>query len=169
MGFNALLSRAETFAVGGADRVLEIGCGSGATAALVAERLTTGHILAIDRAAGAVRVARERNAAHIRAGRAEVRQLDITTAELPDGSFDVIFAVNVSLFWLGTPPRLVERVGRLLAPGGTFHVVAERPTREAIEGIATRVASALRAARFLSVTSTLTGTRVEVAGKRPER
>ncbi|WP_281892466.1 class I SAM-dependent methyltransferase [Phytohabitans aurantiacus] len=62
------------------------------------ERLTTGRILAVDRAASAVRLAGERNAAHIRAGTVEVRQLDITAADLPDGSFDTVFAANVSLF-----------------------------------------------------------------------
>ncbi|GLH95421.1 hypothetical protein Pa4123_06930 [Phytohabitans aurantiacus] len=45
-----------------------------------------------------MRLAGERNAAHIRAGTVEVRQLDITAADLPDGSFDTVFAANVSLF-----------------------------------------------------------------------
>jgi len=35
-------------------RVLEIGCGPGAAARAVAERFTTGHILAIDRSATAI-------------------------------------------------------------------------------------------------------------------
>jgi cyclopropane fatty-acyl-phospholipid synthase-like methyltransferase len=39
-------------------RVLEIGCGPGAAARAVAARLTTGHILAVDRSATAVAQAR---------------------------------------------------------------------------------------------------------------
>ncbi|WP_199553053.1 class I SAM-dependent methyltransferase, partial [Streptomyces sp. N35] len=35
-------------------RVLEIGCGPGAAARAVAQRLTTGHILAVDRSATAI-------------------------------------------------------------------------------------------------------------------
>ncbi|MBB2946447.1 SAM-dependent methyltransferase [Actinoplanes lutulentus] len=167
MGTNALLTRTVTLTVGPTDRLLEIGCGSGATAARVAERLTTGHLLAIDRAAGAVRLARQRNAAHIRAGRAEVRQLDITAADLADGSFDTVFAVNVSLFWMGTPPGLLDRIGRLLVPGGVFHIFAERPTRVAVEAITTRTASTLREARFSHVTTALTGARTTVTGRRP--
>ncbi|SNY71558.1 class I SAM-dependent methyltransferase [Paractinoplanes atraurantiacus] len=167
MGANALLNRAEIFPVGPADRLLEIGCGSGATAARVADHLTTGHLLAIDRAAGAVRLARERNAAHIRSGHVEVRQLAIEEADLPDSSFDTVFAVNVSLFWLGTPPGLLDQIGRLLAPGGTFHVFAERPTRMAIEAIAARATSALRQAHFTNITTTVTGTRAAVSAQRP--
>ena len=155
----------ETLAVGPADRLLEIGCGAGTATALVAERLRDGRILAVDRAAGAVRQARERNAAHIRSGTVEVRHVDITAAELPDRSFDAVFAVNVSLFWLATPPGLLDRLGRLLAPGGTLHIFAERPTRAAAEAIAAQVAGALRAHAFPHVTATVAGTRVAVGAR----
>jgi SAM-dependent methyltransferase len=156
----------ETLAVGPADRLLEIGCGGGTATALVAERLATGHILAIDRAAGAVRQARERNTAAIRAGKMEVRHLDITAAELPDGSFDTVFAVNVSLFWLATPPSLLDRIGRLLVPGGAVHIFAERPTRAAVDAIAGHAAGALRESGFDPVTATVSGGRAAVAGGR---
>jgi SAM-dependent methyltransferase len=154
----------QTLAVGPADRLLEIGCGGGTATALVAERLVTGHILAVDRAAAAVRRARERNTAPIGAGNVEVRQLDITAAELPEGSFDTVFAVNVSLFWLATPPGLLDRIGRLLVPGGTLHVFAERPTRTAVDAIAGQAAGALRKSGFDPVTATVSGGRAAVAG-----
>lgn len=165
-GRDVLRSPAETLAVGPADRLLEIGCGGGMATAVVAERLTTGRVLAVDRAANAVRLAGERNAAHIQAGTVEVRQLDITAADLPEGSFDTVFAANVSLFWLGTPPGLLDRIGRLLAPDGTLHVFAKRPTRTAIEAIATQVARALREAGLADVATTLIGTCAAVAGRR---
>jgi trans-aconitate methyltransferase len=41
-------------------RILEIGCGPGVAAGLVTERLTTGHLVAIDRSATAVRRATAR-------------------------------------------------------------------------------------------------------------
>jgi SAM-dependent methyltransferase len=156
----------QTLAVGPADRLLEIGCGAGTATALLAERLRTGHILAVDRAASAVRQARERNAAHIAAGTVEVRHLDITAADLPAGSFDRVFAVNVGLFWLATPPGLLDRIGRLLAPRGTLYVLAERPTRAAVEAIAAQVAGALRERGFDAVTATVNGGRAAVAGTR---
>lgn len=154
---------AETLAVKPADRLLEIGCGGGTATALVAERLATGHILAVDRAASAVRQARERNAAHIEAGTVAVRHLDIAAADLPEASFDTVFAVNVSFFWLGTPPGLVDRIGRLLAPGGTLHVFTERPTRAAVEAIAAQVAATLEGHGFDPVSTTVTGARAAVA------
>jgi trans-aconitate methyltransferase len=145
----------EALAVGPADRLLEIGCGGGTATALVAERLQGGRILAVDRSASAVRRARARNAARISSGSVEVRHLDIVAAELPDGSFDTMFAVNVSLFWLATPPDLVDRLRRLLAPAGTLHVFAERPTRAAVEAIAAKVTGGLREGGFPRVTSTV--------------
>jgi trans-aconitate methyltransferase len=157
----------ETLDVSPAGRVLEIGCGAGTATALVAERLREGRVLAVDRAASAVRQARERNAAGIRSGSVEVRQLDITAAELPDTSFDTIFAVNVSLFWLATPPGLLDRLGRLLATGGTLHVFAERPTRAAVEAIAAHVAAALREAAFQNIATTVTATRAAVQANSP--
>jgi len=156
----------ETLSVRPGDRLLEIGCGGGTATALVAERLATGHVLAIDRAATAVRQARERNATRIHAGTVEVRHLDIAVAELPDGSFDTVFAVNVSLFWLATPPGLLDRIGRLLAPGGTLHVFAERPVRAAVEAIAAQVSGALQASGFDPVTTVVTGGRAAVAAAR---
>ncbi|MGN9909168.1 class I SAM-dependent methyltransferase [Phytohabitans sp. LJ34] len=157
----------DTLAVRPAGRLLEIGCGGGTATALVAERLTTGTILAVDRAASAVRQTRERNAAHVAAGTVEVRQADIAATELPEGSFDTVFAVNVSLFWLATPPGLLDRIGRLLAPGGTLHVFAERPAHAAVEAIAAQVADALRTSGFHPVGATVRDTRAAVVGGSP--
>ncbi|MEK8108935.1 methyltransferase domain-containing protein [Micromonospora sp. M12] len=47
----------ETMAVAPDDQVLEIGCGRGAAVSLVADQLTTGRIVAIDRAATMVKMA----------------------------------------------------------------------------------------------------------------
>lgn len=57
-----------------ADRVLEIGCGTGVAAALVCERLRRGRLMAIDRSAVAIRSARKRNNAHIATGIADFHQ-----------------------------------------------------------------------------------------------
>jgi ubiquinone/menaquinone biosynthesis C-methylase UbiE len=152
----------EAMAVAPGDRVLEIGCGAGAATALVAERLRTGRVVAVDRSASAVRRALERNAAHIRAGTADVRHADVTAADLPDGAFDKVFAVNVSLFWLATPPELLDRLRRFLAPDGSLYVFAERPTRTAVEAIATTVTGALRGQGFGTVTATVSDSRAAV-------
>jgi trans-aconitate methyltransferase len=75
-------------------RVLEIGCGPGAAARAVAARLTTGHILAIDRSAAAVRQAAVAAAGD---GRMRVRQVAVEEFVLEPGEepFDLVFAVRV--------------------------------------------------------------------------
>src|SRR4051794_41970869 len=55
-------------------RVLEIGCGPGAAARAVAERLVTGHVLAIDRSAKAVAQAAMAASPQIASGRLRLRQ-----------------------------------------------------------------------------------------------
>lgn len=50
-------------------RVLEIGCGPGAAARAIADRLTTGHILATDRSATAIAQARAACADQLGTGR----------------------------------------------------------------------------------------------------
>lgn len=78
-------------------RVLEIGCGPGAAARAVAERLTSGHVLAIDRSASAVAQARAAGAEAIAAGRLSVRQVAAEALVLEPGEppYDIVFAVRV--------------------------------------------------------------------------
>jgi len=56
-------------------RVLEIGCGPGTAARAVADRLTTGHILAVDRSARAIAQATEASRKHLASGRLRLRQV----------------------------------------------------------------------------------------------
>ncbi|MGQ5259851.1 class I SAM-dependent methyltransferase [Micromonospora sp. ZYX-F-536] len=130
------------------DHVLEIGCGRGTAVSLVAERLTTGTIVAIDRAATMARLASERNAGHISSGRAEIRGTGFESADLTRRHFTKIFAVNVSLFWLGTAPEQIERVRDLLAPGGVLYIFGERPTSANAEGNVVSTERLLRAHGF---------------------
>jgi SAM-dependent methyltransferase len=104
-------------------RVLEIGCGPGAAAELVCSRLTTGQLIACDRSATAVRRTDERNAEHVRAGRLSVRQAECAALELPPGSLDVAFAMNVNLFWVRDPARELAVLAAALRPGGALHLL----------------------------------------------
>jgi len=143
----------ETMAVAPHDRVLEIGCGRGAAVSLVAERLTTGTIVAIDRSATMVRLATERNADHVRAGRAQIRRAAFESAELPERHFTKIFAVNVNLFWLGAEAAQIDRMTTLLAPGGALYVFGERPESASPTAIVTSVEGLLRAHGFATATT----------------
>ncbi|MER7441551.1 class I SAM-dependent methyltransferase [Micromonospora avicenniae] len=110
------------------DQVLEIGCGRGTAVSLVAERLTGGRIVAIDRSAAMARLAAKRNEIHISSGRAEIRRAELESVDFPPGHFTKIFAVNVSLFWLGSATPQMARLRSLLAPEGRLYVFGERPT-----------------------------------------
>jgi trans-aconitate methyltransferase len=116
-------------------RVLEIGCGPGAAARAVAERLSTGHVLAIDRSATAIAQASEAGRDLIQAGRLRLRQVaveDFVPAP-EDEPFDLVFAVRVGALD-GRHPELGERAMRRLAlavaPGARMFVDGGDPLRE---------------------------------------
>ncbi|WP_432563790.1 SAM-dependent methyltransferase [Kineococcus sp. SYSU DK003] len=116
-------------------RVLEIGCGPGAAARAVAQRLTTGHVLAIDRSARAVEQARRGCADELADGRLRLRQCAIEdfTPEEGDEPFDVVFAVRVGALDGRHPEagrRALERVVAVLAPGGRVFVDGGDSLRE---------------------------------------
>ncbi|NEE00148.1 class I SAM-dependent methyltransferase [Phytoactinopolyspora halotolerans] len=102
----------------GAERVLEFGGGPGVATALVCERLTTGSVLAIDRSPVAVRRTSERNTEHIASGRLVVRQCSLADLDVPAGSFEVAFGINVNVFWTTTADAELAALRRALVPGG---------------------------------------------------
>lgn len=132
-------------------RVLEIGCGPGAAARAVAARLTTGHILAIDRSAAAVAQALSGSEAEIAAGRMSVRQAAVEEFALDPGEepYDIVFAARVGALD-GRHPDLEQqamtRIAAALAPGGRLFVDgAERPCSRPSAGLAEMHTRAVRA------------------------
>lgn len=116
-------------------RVLEIGCGPGAAARAVAARLTTGHVLAIDRSHKAVVQALSGSVAEINSGRMSVRQVAAESFALaPDEDpFDLAFAVRVGVFDGRHPAagrRALECVTAALVPDGRLFVDGGNPLRE---------------------------------------
>lgn len=108
-------------------RVLEIGCGSGAAARAVARRLDSGHILAIDRSAKAVALARAGSVVEIESGRMSVRHVAAESFVLGPGElpFDLVFAVRVGALDGRHPDAgqaVMARVRAALAPGGKVFV-----------------------------------------------
>lgn len=129
------------------DRVVELGCGPGVAAALVCERLTTGHLVAVDRSATAIARTAARNAAHLEAGRLSVVQSEVDTLTLPPASATKVFAVNVNLFWTRVPTRELAVLREVLEPGGSLFVLyGIGPTGE--DRVTPTVSNALRAAGF---------------------
>ncbi|GAA2813762.1 class I SAM-dependent methyltransferase [Saccharopolyspora taberi] len=108
-------------------RVLEIGCGPGAAARAVAARLTTGHVLAIDRSAKAIAQARAASAEQIAAGRLSLRLVAVEDFVLEPGEapFDLAFAVRVGVLdgrHPGIERQARQRIAAALAPGGRLFV-----------------------------------------------
>jgi cyclopropane fatty-acyl-phospholipid synthase-like methyltransferase len=116
-------------------RVLEIGCGPGAVAREVAALIGGGHVVAIDRSARAIDVARRRCAEAIATGRLSLRQVAIEDFELLPGEepFDLAFAVRVGALD-GRHPQLgaraMVRIRRALVPSGRLFVDRGDPLRE---------------------------------------
>lgn len=116
-------------------RVLEIGCGPGAAARAVAARLTTGHILAIDRSASAIAQASSAAATEIAAGRMSVRQSSGEEFVLQSGEqpFDLVFAVRVGALdgrHPGAGQQVLQRIAAATRPGAQLFIDGGNPLRE---------------------------------------
>jgi 2-polyprenyl-3-methyl-5-hydroxy-6-metoxy-1,4-benzoquinol methylase len=98
------------------DEVLEVGCGTGTTALLLAPGVK--QLTATDISSRMIEIAREKAAAQ----EVENVRFDRTTLfdeELEKGSFDVVMGFNF-LHLLEDIPGAVRRVDELLKPGGLF-------------------------------------------------
>jgi SAM-dependent methyltransferase len=116
-------------------RVLEIGCGPGVAARLVAARVAPGLVLAIDRSSTAVAQARAGSAAEISAGRMLVRQVAVEDFVLDAGEarFDLAFAMRVGALDGRHPEleaRALARLRAALTPGGRVFIDGGTPLRE---------------------------------------
>ena len=99
-----------------AERVLDVGTGDGFLAARLAERVPT--VIAVDIDGPVLERARTRFS------QASVTWLhhDVMAAEFAPGLFDAVVS-NAALHHLDDTPAALQRLGSLLAPGGTLAVV----------------------------------------------
>jgi len=132
-----------------ADRVIEIGSGSGAAA----EHLLTAHpairYVAVDRSATAVRQTLRRNSRFVDEARLEVLGAELLdlASRLPGApGFDAIFAINVNVFWTVLATAEATTLRRLLRPAGRLCLVYDLPDRRRTDAVATRVLRSLDSA-----------------------
>lgn len=131
------------------DHVLEIGCGNGAAAALVCERLgDDGWLVGVDRSETQIQLARERNRGFIKSGKAAFQVMALEDATLDDARFDKIFAINVNAFWL-RHERPLAVVRSLLKPGGAFFLFYEHPAVAKARDVSQTLRNNLASAGFL--------------------
>jgi ubiquinone/menaquinone biosynthesis C-methylase UbiE len=114
----------DALAVRSDDRVLEIGCGSGAASALIADRVSDGLVCATDPSPVMVAQARRRLRKAAEAGRARVVMTTAEELAFPDESFTAALAV-FSLHHWSDPGRGLAQILRVLRPGGRL-LIAER-------------------------------------------
>src|SRR4051794_10563316 len=79
--------------------MLDVGCGGGRTVDKLAAIASEGKVFGIDYSAASVAAARRTNARWIQAGRADVQQGSVSRLPYPDGTFDVVTAVETHYYW----------------------------------------------------------------------
>ena len=92
--------------------ILDIGAGTGAGAAALADRHPAAHVVAVDISARMLQVARKR-------GRATVAGGDFERLPIAAAAADMVYS-NLSLQWSDNPARVFAEARRVLAAGGVF-------------------------------------------------
>jgi trans-aconitate 2-methyltransferase len=102
----------------GHERVIDAGCGSGRLTASLAARLPRGHVVALDRSANMLAVARTNLrpafGPHVSFVRASLPLLPVA------GWADVVFS-TATFHWVADHPVLFANIFTALAPGGLLH------------------------------------------------
>jgi ubiquinone/menaquinone biosynthesis C-methylase UbiE len=107
-------------------RVLDVCCGSGASALPAAERVgPTGHVLGVDLAVELLALARAK-AAGRGLGHTEFRRADMLDLRLPAGSFDVV-ACLFGVFFVPDVPAAVRALWHCVRPGGRLAITTWGP------------------------------------------
>ncbi len=98
------------------DRVLEVGCGTGSTALLLAENVA--HITGSDISGNMIQIAKEKAKAQ-KATNVTFVRATLDDDVLEDGAFDAVLAFNI-LHLLDDLPAAVAQIHKRLKPGGSF-------------------------------------------------
>jgi SAM-dependent methyltransferase len=137
-----------------ADRVLELGFGSGSDIQRVAARLPNGLVAGIDHSDSMFRMATLKNTAAIRAGHVKLCQGSASHLPYESSSFDVAFSINVAQFW-DPPAEVAREIRRVLKPGGRVALAVQPRSKGADEATARatgeKLVEALEEAGFTQV------------------
>ena len=104
------------------DTVLDVGCGGGRTINKLANVADKVH--GIDYSEESVATAHRINTRWIDIGRVSIREGTVSQLPFPDGTFDLVTAIETHLFWPDLPKDMGE-IFRVLRPGGALLIVAE--------------------------------------------
>lgn len=143
----------EMMAIQAGDEVLELGCGPGVATQLICEKLQTGKMLAMDRSAIMTAMAASLNGNALKRHVLKLYTGLLSDEGFPAGTFDKVFAINVSLFWTDTNAEL-KRIQAKLKQGGTFYLFHQPPLttdRQAAQAFAEKMLPQIKGAGFENV------------------
>jgi SAM-dependent methyltransferase len=112
-------------AVGVADRILDVGCGTGLTTRDAARRATSGSALGVDLSSRMIEHARSRAVAE-GIGNVSFEQVDAQIHPFEPGTFDVAISQTGAMFF-GDLTAAFVNVGRALKPGGRLVLLSWQP------------------------------------------
>jgi len=101
------------------DRILEVGCGHGATLWSAAKRCADLSVTGIDFSDVMLSVARRRNRKLIASSRIKIDKGDSANLPYLNDAFNKIYSVHTIYFWQN-PKIHLEEILRVLTPGGRF-------------------------------------------------
>jgi SAM-dependent methyltransferase len=106
--------------IGGATRVLDLGCGWGSTTADIAERSDV-NVLGVDVSLTMVEQARANLPEQLR-DRVQFLQNSPDRIDLPDRSVDIVFT-QCAMMWMADVPRVLSECQRVLKPKGRLAMI----------------------------------------------
>ena len=106
--------------------LLDVGCGTGASAIPAAEKVGAGgHVIGVDLAAKLLDLAREKAARH-HLNNITFRLGDMTALGFPDANFDAIISV-FSIFFVPEMDAAIRELWRMVKPGGSLAITTWGP------------------------------------------
>jgi len=112
----------DRYALSGAVRVLDLGCGTGEITRRLADRYPQAQLLGVDILESNLEIAQRASTAF--AGRIEYSVGDAFALQFPDAYFDLVVCRHMSQ---AVPDfaHVLDEIGRVLKPGGWLHLLSE--------------------------------------------
>ena len=106
------------------DRILDIGCGGGATLKRMSGQVRDGHLTGVDYSTTSLELSGKTNAGALQQGKMDLVEASVEKLPFADNTFDKIITVESFYFW-PDPSENLKEVYRVLKEQGTFLLVAD--------------------------------------------